>query len=74
MRRFPGRFPNEIDEQLDWFRFLRAVESEHIERIEDKREMQIKGEIKPTDLLTSEWESILEHDEILAEYGTDGDK
>ncbi len=70
MRRFPGRFPNEIEEGLDWFRFLRAVEAEHIERVEDRREMQVKGEIKSTDLLPSEWETIIEHDELLAEYGT----
>ena len=72
LQRFPGRFLDEIDEGMDWFRLLRAVEAEHIERVEDRRDMHNKKQIKAKDISQADWDSILEHDQIVAEWGSDG--
>jgi len=54
---------------MDWYRFMRAVEAEHMERIEERRELQVSGDIKSTDLTADEWAAIRRHDDILREYG-----
>ena len=54
----------EID-QMDWGRFLRAIEAQAIERIEDRR---VRGIEKPTSLEPEDWEAIREHDLLVAQY------
>ena len=65
LRRFPGRFLDEIDTQMDWARFMRAVKAEAVERVEDKRAMQLTGKLKAKDLSEDDWAAIKRHDEVL---------
>lgn len=67
LRRFPGRFLDEIDTQMDWARFMAAVKAEATERVEDRREMQMTGKLKAKDLSAADWEAIKRHDELLEE-------
>ena len=67
LRRFPGRTLEELD-TVDWFRFMRALEAERIEKIEERRELHVTGKLEAKDLSTDDWESIKRHDELLAEY------
>jgi hypothetical protein len=57
---------------MDWGRYLRAMEAEHIGNIEEKRQAQISGIIEPKDVNAAEWEAIQEHTEWLEEL--DGDQ
>ena len=62
LQHFSGRFLDEIDTQMDVFRFLRAVQARSIERIEQVRKDQIKGKIKAADTSGDEWKQIKRHD------------
>lgn len=53
---------------MDWGRFLRAIEAQAIERVEEKR---IRGIEKPDSLEAEDWEAIREHDELMARYDTE---
>ena len=50
---------------MDWGRFMRAIEAQHIERMEERRERGIE---KPDSLTPDDWQIIAEHDELLARY------
>jgi hypothetical protein len=54
---------------MDWGRYLRAIEAEHIGDIEEKRQMQISGIIEPKDVSAAEWESIQEHTQWIEANG-----
>lgn len=60
MRRFPGRTLEELD-QMDWGRFMRAIEAGRIEYIEERRAMGIE---EPSKLSAAEWAEIAELDEL----------
>jgi hypothetical protein len=53
---------------MDWGRFLRAIEAQAIERVEEKR---VRGIEKPDSLDADDWAAIAEHDELIARYDTD---
>jgi len=65
LQHFSGRFLDEIDTQMDVFRFLKAIQARGIERIEQTRKDQIKGKIKAADISTDEWKQIKRHDLIM---------
>ena len=67
LRHFPGRFLEEIDTQMDWHRYMRAVAAAAAERIEDKRALQMSGKLKATDLDAATWEAIQLHDKLMGE-------
>jgi len=50
---------------MDWARFMRAVKAEAVERVEDKRAMQLTGKLKAKDLSEDDWAAIKRHDEVL---------
>ena len=63
LQKFPGRTLEELD-QIDWFRFLQAMDVGQIVEIERKRQLMIDGKLK-TDLLTArDWAIIERHDEL----------
>ena len=64
MRNFPGRTLDELD-RMDWPRYLRALEAAGIERVEDKRQQHIAGELGEEKLSAEIWEQIREHDELI---------
>jgi len=57
---------------MDWGRYLRAVEAEHIGNIEEKRQAQISGLIEPKNITAAEWDAILVHTEWMEEDEIDG--
>lgn len=67
MQRFPGRTLDELD-AMDWGRYLRAMEAQHMGEIEAKRDAQIAGNTK---LTPDEWEQVMAHDALLED--DDGD-
>jgi len=62
LQHFAGRFLDEIDTEMDIFRFLRALQARGIERIEQTRKEHIKGKIKPDAISSEEWKQIKAHD------------
>lgn len=61
LRQFPGRTLDELD-GMDWGRYLRAMEADHMQTIEDKRIAQINGDIKADAITPEEWEQIKAND------------
>ena len=62
MQHFTGRFLDEIDTEMDIFRFLRALQARGIEQTEKTRREHIKGKIKPDAISSEEWKQIKAHD------------
>jgi len=48
LRNFPGRTLEELDE-MDWFRYLRALQASGVEAAEDARIRFFDGDAKPPD-------------------------
>lgn len=67
LRKFPGRTLDELD-QMDWPRFLRAMEAEAIIRVEEKRSAFFRGDVKT--MSEDEWTMIVEHDELVKRWQT----
>ena len=61
LKRFPSRTLDELDE-MDWPRYLRAMNAEQVEAIEEKRKLFMADRIEAGDLSAEEWEAIREHD------------
>ena len=61
LRKFPSRTLDELDE-MDWPRYLRAMQAEKIEAIEERRKLFMANKIQPDELTADEWEAIREHD------------
>ena len=68
LKRFPGRTLEELD-SIDWFRFMRALEAEKIERVEEKLELMTSKKLKAKDVSAADHKALIRHDELLAEYG-----
>ncbi len=64
MRRFPGRTLEELD-QIDIGRFMRAVQAERMESVEERRKAYLKDS-KATKLTDAEWEQIDYHERLLS--------
>jgi len=64
LRRFPGRFLDEID-NIDWGRHVKAFEAQAIESIEETRAMFVAGDIPtlPPDIAAA----VVEHDKLIGE-------
>jgi len=65
LRQFPGRFLDEIDTQMDWPRYLRALAAQRIAGIEARR---VNGIADPEKLTAEDREAIQEHDELLRDF------
>lgn len=65
LKRFPGRFLEELDTLMDWNRFLRSLEAERAEQIEVRRSLYLAGKLKADDISTDEWEVIEAHDAMM---------
>lgn len=53
---------------MDWPRILRALDAGKLERIEERRQAMIGGDVKQDDIKAEEWAAIVEHDELYAEW------
>lgn len=55
---------------MNIFRYLRAMEARGIENLENLRKEQGKkdGKVKASDISTSDWERIRNHDELEKEF------
>lgn len=65
MTMFPGRFPNEILEELDIALFMQVMRARTVEQVEAKRVEFLK---LGTDLSKKDWLAIREHDELMDDY------
>lgn len=65
MRRFPGRTLEELD-QMDWARYMRAMEAEKVMVAEEQRSAFLGGSIKT--MSEDTWKTIAENEEILRKY------
>ena len=65
LKRFPGRFLEELDTLMDWNRFLRSLEAERAEQIEVRRSLYLAGKLKADDISADEWEVIEAHDAMM---------
>ncbi len=65
LKRFPGRFLEELDALMDWNRFLRSLEAERAEQIEVRRVLYLEGKLKADDISVDEWEVIEAHDAMM---------
>ncbi|MFZ1755038.1 MAG: hypothetical protein WBO46_14945 [Caldilineaceae bacterium] len=65
LRNFAGRTLEELD-AMDWPRYLRALDAASVERVEERRQRQIAGELGEDKLSASEWETIRAHDELMS--------
>lgn len=65
LRRFPGRTLEELD-QMDWARYMRAMEAEKVMVAEEQRSAFLGGHIKT--MSESMWNVIAENEEILRKY------
>jgi hypothetical protein len=68
LRRFPGRTLDEID-GMNWPRYLRALEAERIEQVEDRRALYLAKKLKSEDLTPDDWTAIQQHDSWMADDG-----
>lgn len=66
MKRFPTRTLDELD-RMDWPRYLRALEADRIEQVEDRRALYLAQKLKAEDLTADDWERIQMHDEWMAD-------
>ena len=71
LQHFPGRFLDEIYEQMDVFRFLRALKARNIENIESLRKRFRDKKIKAEDITSEQWLDIQKHDRIIVQLTTD---
>lgn len=67
MRAFPGRFPNEILNELDFSLFSRITEARNIEAVEVRRRSWYET---GAELATEDWEAIREHDDLIGDHTT----
>lgn len=65
LKRFPGRFLEELDTLMDWNRFLRSLEAERAEQIEVRRVLYLEGKLKDSDITADDWEVIEAHDAMM---------
>lgn len=65
MARFPGRFPNEILDDLDHALLARITRAKEIEWIEARRAAFLSP--PGAELTTAEWEAIREHDRLVGD-------
>ena len=61
LRKFPSRTLDELD-MMGWPRYLRAMQAEKIEAVEERRKLFMSDRIEASDLTSDEWEAIREHD------------
>lgn len=64
---FPGRTLEELD-SMDILRFMRAIEARSIESTERLNADILSKKIKPTEVDSSIWKRILEHNEMWEDY------
>lgn len=64
LRKFPGRTLDELD-CMDWFRFQRATEAQHLIDLEAKLTGYHSGNLKDSDLSEAEWAEIRDNDLLL---------
>ena len=64
MRMFPGRFPNEIENDLDVATLNRILAVQRIAQIEDARLAFLRSGTDPGD----NWLRIREHDKLVDDY------
>jgi hypothetical protein len=69
LRQFPGRTLDELD-QMDWARYLRAIETDRIVAIEQRRQQFLSGSIAPDAMTAEDWDVIQEHDRIMKQHTT----
>ena len=62
LRRFPGRTLDELD-QMDLPRYLRAIDAENIEAVEERRRLMLAGKIGKDGMTPDDWAAIRQHDE-----------
>jgi len=62
LRRFPGRTLDELD-RMDWPRYLRAIDAENIEAVEERRRLMLAGKIGKDGMTPDDWAAIRQHDE-----------
>lgn len=65
LRRFPGRTLEELD-QMDWARYMRAMEAEKVMIAEEQRAAFLSGTIKT--MSEDMWKVVAENEEILRKY------
>lgn len=68
LRLFPGRFLEEIDEQVDWGRLQRALAADRIREVETVRLQNIQGIVKYEHMSDADLKAIAEHDEIIDQW------
>jgi len=64
MRMFPGRFPNEIENDLDIATLSRILAAQRIAQIEDARLAFLRAGTDPGD----DWLRIREHDKLVDDH------
>lgn len=69
LRQFPGRTLDELD-QMDWARYLRAIEIDRIVAIEARRQQFLDGHIAPDAMTPDDWLVIQEHDQLMQQHTT----
>ena len=62
LRKFAGRTLEELD-QINWPRYMRAMEAERVMQVEERRLALLGGHIK--NMSADDWELISENEEIL---------
>ena len=65
LRRFSGRTLEELD-QMDWARYMRAMEAEKVMVAEEQRSAFLGGHIKT--MSEEMWNVVAENEEILRKY------
>ena len=57
---------------MDWGRYLRVIEVEHIQALEARLEMHMTGKGEAANLTPDDWEQIAEHERLIEVYGDGG--
>lgn len=65
---FPGRTLEELD-RIDLNRLHRALIARHMEQVEQRRQLFLKGKLKAEDIDADDWNLIREMDAIANELG-----
>ena len=65
LRRFPSRTLEELD-QMDWARYMRAMEAERVMVAEEQRSAFLGGTIKT--MSEDMWKVVAENEELIRKY------
>jgi len=64
LKRFPGRTLDELD-RMDWMRYQRAIEAQHLIDLEAKVTAFHTGSLTASDLSERDWSEIRDNDLLL---------